>query len=304
MSSPVTLDILTAATVLRDGGIVAIPTETVYGLAAVATDEKAVAKVFKAKGRPRDHPLIMHLAPSADPLQWGHLDDNAVALAAHFWPGPLTLLVQRTAAVPDWVTGGRDSVALRVPSHPTAIALLEELGTPLVAPSANRFGHVSPTTADHVSADLGDLIDLILDGGPCAVGVESTIVECATTGLQILRPGAVTQSLIESVTGTEVGMLTGGARAPGMLASHYAPQAKVELVESLDIAQRRALQLQKTGRRVFVLHHEDPAVYARRLYADMRTADADGADVLVAVMPPPEGLGPAVSDRLQRAATR
>ena len=304
MTARITHDISLAVDTLRAGGIVAIPTETVYGLAAVALDETAVERVFSAKGRPRNHPLIIHLAPSGDPSQWGLLDDNALALAAEFWPGPLTLLVPRTSLVPDWVTGGRETVALRVPSHPTAISLLEHLGDAVVAPSANTFGHVSPTTAVHVAADLGESIDLILDGGPCEVGVESTIVECSAHGLQILRPGAVTRPDIERVTGSAVGALTGGARAPGMLASHYAPRAHVEVVADLDIAHARVADLEAGGVVVRLLAHTDPAVYARHLYAELRAADDQGATVVVAVDPGSEGLGPAVRDRLSRAATR
>lgn len=304
MTARITHDIALAVDTLRRGGIVAIPTETVYGLAAVALDETAVGRVFSAKGRPRDHPLIVHLAPTADPSRWGLLDDNALALAAAFWPGPLTLLVPRTPLVPDWVTGGRETVALRVPSHPTAISLLEQLGEALVAPSANTFGHVSPTTAEHVAADLGDAIDLILDGGPCDVGVESTIVECAADGLQILRPGAITRHDVERTTGVDIGALTGGARAPGMLASHYAPHADVEIADSPDAAHRRVADLESSGAVARLISYPDPSEYARHLYADLRTADTDGVTVIVAVDPGDEGLGPAVRDRLTRAATR
>lgn len=304
MATHITRDVDLAVETLRKGGIVAIPTETVYGLAALALDETAVGRVFSAKGRPRDHPLIVHLAPSADPSLWGVLDDNALSLAAAFWPGPLTILVPRTALVPDWVTGGRSTVALRVPSHPTAVTLLERLGDALVAPSANTFGRVSPTTARHVADDLGDTIDLVLDGGPCDVGVESTIVECTHDGLQILRPGAVTRDDVERVTGVEVGALTGGARAPGMLASHYAPRAAVEVVDNLTAARDRANEIDARGGKARLVAHDDPSDYARHLYADMRAADDEGATVVVAVDPGDEGLGPAVRDRLLRAAAR
>ncbi len=304
MTGRISCDVDLAVSTLRHGGIVAIPTETVYGLAAVALDGSAVARVFSAKGRPRDHPLIVHLAPTADPTLWGVLDDNALALAAAFWPGPLTLLVPRTDLVPDWVTGGRSTVALRVPSHPTAVALLERLGDAVVAPSANTFGHVSPTTAHHVEADLDVAVDLILDGGPCDVGVESTIVECSAEGLQILRPGAVTLADVERVTGVEVGALTGGARAPGMLASHYAPRAAVEVVDDLSAARTRAAEIEASGGRVHLVSHDDPSAYARNLYAELRAADDDDATAVVAVDPGDDGLGPAVRDRLLRAATR
>lgn len=304
MNAAVTTDVSRAVAALRNGGVVAVPTETVYGLAALALDESAVDRVYAAKGRPHDHPLIVHLAPSADPARWGLLDDNALALAAAFWPGPLTLLVPRTEIVPDWVTGGRDTVALRVPSHPITARVLEDLGDAIVAPSANRFGHVSPTTAAHVADDLGDTIDLIVDGGPCSIGVESTIVECSADGLQILRPGAITVDDVERVTGSPVGSLTGGARAPGMLASHYAPRARVEIVDRLDTARARAAEVRARGGEARVVWHGDPAEYARCLYSDLRGADDAGADVVFAVAPGSQGLGPAVRDRLERAATR
>ena len=181
-------DIRHAATLLRDGGVIGMPTETVYGLAALASNEEAVRRVFDIKGRPYDHPLIVHLSPTEDLSQWGHFNSDATALAQAFWPGPLTLLVPRTARVPDWVTGGRDTVAIRVPHHPVAESLLALVADGVVAPSANLFGKVSPTEAKHVFNDLGKLVDYILDGGPSEHGVESTIVECIDTPT-ILRPG-------------------------------------------------------------------------------------------------------------------
>lgn len=302
MTAPLTRDARRAADCLRAGGIVAIPTETVYGLAARVLDDGAVERVYAVKGRPRDHPLIVHLSPTMDPTLWGILDDNAVALAATFWPGPLTLLVPRTTSVPDSVTGGRDTVALRVPRHPLTIEMLEILGEPVVAPSANLFGHVSPTIPEHVADDLGGSIDLVLDGGPCEVGIESTIVECGAAGLQILRPGAIDHDQIEDATGVRPGSLTGGARAPGMLASHYAPRARVVLVDDAAAADAARTSYTDAGRRVAVVSHEDLSDYARRLYADLRDADADGADVVVAVLPAGGGLAPAIADRLRKAA--
>jgi L-threonylcarbamoyladenylate synthase len=173
--SQISTDVNEAAQILLSGGIIGLPTETVYGLAACALNQSAVSKVFAVKGRPTSHPLIVHLRPEEDLTMWGVFTPDALRLARAFWPGPLTLLVERTKMVPDWVTGGRDTVALRVPSHPVAIALLQAVNTGLVAPSANKFGKVSPTTAQHVLDDLGDSVDLILDGGSCEVGVESNV---------------------------------------------------------------------------------------------------------------------------------
>ena len=192
MSSRITQNVNQACLVLQQGGIVGIPTETVYGLAAVALNEAAVGRVFEAKARPRSHPLIIHLSPSDDVNRWGELNETAQLLASAVWPGPLTLLVPRTSLVPDWVTGGRNTVALRIPAHDMTVALLDALGDAVVAPSANRFGQVSPTSATHVINDLGDSVDLVLDGGQCAIGIESTIVECTSSSVQILRPGKIT----------------------------------------------------------------------------------------------------------------
>lgn len=301
MTAVVTTDPTEVARCLSGGGIAAIPTETVYGLAACAQDRVAVARIYAVKNRPTDHPLIVHLSPSADPTVWGVLDDNALILAATHWPGPLTLLVPRTAHTPDWVTGGRDTVALRVPDHPLAIALLEQLDDALAAPSANTFGHVSPTTARHVLDDLGSSIDMVLDGGPCAVGLESTIVECAPSGLQILRPGSVDATQIERTTGTSPGRLTGGSRAPGTSAAHYAPRARVILAVDSGEA-RRVAEQNEPAETVAVIDHEDTNEYARCLYAELRQADARGATVIVAVVPRHGSLAPAIADRLSKAA--
>ena len=302
--SPPDHDVERAVRVLRDGGIIGLPTETVYGLAALAEDADAVARVFEVKGRPRSHPLIVHLASVAQLDDWGVLDDNAHELARRFMPGPLTLLVPRRSRVPDWVTGGRDTVALRIPNHPVAHALLEAVGTGVVAPSANRFGRVSPTTADHVAADLGDDVDLVLDGGPSAVGVESTIVECAEGRVRILRPGAVTAEQISAVVSVQTGPDDGDSRAPGMMKTHYAPVARVVLVESMTEADSEMNRARSAGLRSALVHHDDVEDYAESLYSDMRSADMAGVDVIVAVLPPEVGLGAAVRDRLMKAAAR
>jgi len=316
----VTAEVEHAVEVLRLGGVVAFPTETVYGLGADADNLDAVHRVFAIKGRPADHPLIVHLADPVDIDDWAAapVDPAARALAAAFWPGPLTLVLPRAPRVRDAVTGGRETVGLRVPDAPIASALLRAFGGGVAAPSANRFGHVSPTTAGDVRADLGDLIDVVLDGGPCAVGVESTIVEVLGDALEILRPGAVTADDIEMVTGRSVRReSTGRARAPGMLAAHYAPHVRVMLTTTAALAAdvRTAVA---AGRRAAVLAPEpvrglgddaillDPAgppeAYARVLYQRLRAADRAGVDVLFVVPPPATGVGVAVRDRLRRAA--
>ena len=303
-SELISADVGEAVRRLRAGGVVAIPTETVYGLAADVTNGRAVERVFDIKGRPRGHPLILHVASGAEIDRWSaQPSDEARLLARLAWPGPLTLIVPKSAEVPAIVTGGRSSVGLRCPAHPMATALLQQLAVGLVAPSANRFGAVSPTTAGHVFADLGDRLDpetdMILDGGACSVGVESTIVDCTTDPLQLLRAGAITAREIERLIGTSVAGASGPARASGMLESHYAPRCQVRLVDSLDdaVALRAGTQeaqiLDLTG---------DLADSARRLYGELRAADDRHVRTLIVVLPPPEGLGHAIRDRLAKAA--
>ena len=294
-------DIRHAATLLRDGGVIGMPTETVYGLAALASNEEAVRRVFDIKGRPYDHPLIVHLSPTEDLSQWGHFNSDATALAQAFWPGPLTLLVPRTARVPDWVTGGRDTVAIRVPHHPVAESLLALIADGVVAPSANLFGKVSPTEAKHVFNDLGKLVDYILDGGPSEHGVESTIVECIDKPT-ILRPGSVSKDDIEAVLHISMQADTGESRAPGMLTSHYAPNAQVVLVETIEELRNQTSELSISGTRCISLHFDSVQEYAFRLYASLRQADETGVDVVVALLPPDQGLGVAIRDRLRKAS--
>ena len=294
-------DIRQAATLLRDGGVIGMPTETVYGLAALASNEEAVRRVFDIKGRPYDHPLIVHLSPTEDLSQWGHFNSDATALAQAFWPGPLTLLVPRTARVPDWVTGGRDTVAIRVPNHPVAESLLELVADGVVAPSANLFGKVSPTEAKHVFNDLGKLVDYILDGGPSEHGVESTIVECIDTPT-ILRPGSISKDDIEAVLHISMQADTGESRAPGMLTSHYAPNARVVLVETIEELRNQTSELSISGTRCISLQFDSVQEYAFRLYASLRQADETGVDVVVALLPPDQGLGVAIRDRLRKAS--
>lgn len=302
-----TTDVDRAARVLADGGVVAFPTETVYGLGAAAHAPDAVRRVFAIKGRPADHPLIVHLAAAGQLDEWAaRVPASARALTDALWPGPLTVLVERAAHVPDVVTGGRPTVGLRVPAHPMALALLAAVGDGVAGPSANRFGKVSPTTAEHVLADLGDDVDLVLDGGPCTVGLESTIVDCTLEPPVLLRPGGVPAEQLDEVLGTPVQRHDSGpSRAPGMLASHYAPSCRVELAPDAAAAAALVSAHEAAGRRV---HVHDPAGdlagYARDLYAALRRADVDGVDVLVVVTPPAQGLGLAINDRLRRAAHR
>jgi L-threonylcarbamoyladenylate synthase len=294
-----------AVRVLRRGGLVAFPTETVYGLGADATNVAAVERVFAVKGRPRGHPLIVHVGGAAALDRWAvAVPEAARALAERFWPGPLTLLLRRDPRVPDIVTGGRATIGLRVPGHPVALELLDAFGGGIAAPSANRFGRVSPTTAEHVRADLGAAVDLILDGGPSIVGVESTIVDCTTDPPSILRHGAVTvASVREAVGGPVVEGDVGESRAPGMLASHYAPRAAVVLAADPAAAAARADAERRTGRTVDVLAPDvSPANYARHLYAWLREADERQLDVLVVVPPDDIGIGAAVNERLRKAA--
>ena len=289
-----------AVAALQRGGLVAMPTETVYGLAADATDPAAIARIFDAKGRPADHPLIVHLADASDLERWAP-DASAAArtLAATCWPGPLTLIVPRSDLLPAAVAGGLDTVGMRVPAHPMARELIRLAGTPLAAPSANRFGAVSPTTAEHVRHDLGDAVDAILDGGPCPVGVESTIVDTTVDPVQVLRAGAITAEQVASVLNSEVAGASGPARASGMFASHYAPKCQVRLVDSADEAVALAAGTQRS--RILDLT-ADVARYARDLYAELRRADDDDVATLIAVLPVAAGLGHAVRDRLTKAA--
>ena len=293
-------DVEQALRVLRAGGIVAIPTETVYGLAADASNPDALRRIFEVKGRPVEHPLIVHIA-GADLLgDWAaSIPPAAAVLAEACWPGPLTLLAPRAAHVLDLVTGGRSAVGLRVPAHPLTLELLDRFGGGLAAPSANRFGRVSPTTADHVRADLGEEVDFVLDGGPCPVGVESTIVDCTVDPPQVLRPGGIPTEHIAALLDDTLGDAAGPNRAPGMLASHYAPRCRVLLAASGDEAARLAAGMPGAE----VLDDDDLVRYAHTLYARLRDADDRGVTTVIAVLPPAAGLGHAIRDRLTKAAT-
>jgi L-threonylcarbamoyladenylate synthase len=308
MPGLVTTDVDRALELLRAGGLVAVPTETVYGLGADAESASAVARIYAIKGRPPGHPVIVHLADADQLPRWARsVPLPAQILTAACWPGPLTVLLERGERVLDVVTGGRPVVGIRVPSHPMTLQLLGRFGGGIAAPSANRFGQVSPTTAAHVLDDLGALLDpardAILDGGPTPVGVESTIVDCTVDPPQILRPGGIpTEDVVRLLKGV-VDSTSGPARASGMLLAHYAPRCEVRLAESSDDAERTAEGLRREGMHVDVLHRGDDLVeVAHNLYGDLRRADERMLDVLVAVLPPARGLGHAIRDRLTKAA--
>jgi L-threonylcarbamoyladenylate synthase len=300
----ISTDVDRAVEVIRAGGLVAIPTETVYGLAADATNAAAVRRIFEVKGRPVDHPLIVHLA-SADQIDdWASsIPRTARRLIEVAWPGPLTIVLPRADGVLDEVTGSLDTVALRVPAHPSAAAVLERVGVGLAAPSANRFGAVSPTSAEHVFHDLGDRLDpdrdLILDGGSCPIGVESTIVDFANDPPQILRAGGVPVEDIGRLLDGVLANASGPSRASGMLASHYAPRCEVRLVDDADDA--FALRAGTPNSEILDLT-DDLVAYAHDLYARLRDADARSVGTVIAVMPAPSGLGHAIRDRLLKAA--
>jgi L-threonylcarbamoyladenylate synthase len=304
----VTTDVGVALTRLLGGGLVAIPTETVYGLGADAEQPSALARIFAVKARPADHPLIVHLAGADQLAGWAAtVPISAAVLAEACWPGPLTLLLPRGPRVSDAVTGGRDSVGLRVPAHPLTLELLRRSGRGIAAPSANRFGRVSPTTARHVVTDLGPLLapgrDVVLDGGPSPVGVESTIVDCTTEPPQLLRPGGIPPEDIERLLDASLAPARGPIRAAGMLDSHYAPRATVLLVPDAGAAELAAAEAERRGESVAVLDFgADLVSYAQELYARLRAADEAGVAAVIAILPPPRGLGHAIRDRLTKAA--
>ena len=314
-------DIERAVALLRAGDLVAFPTETVYGLGADAANPAAVAKIFAAKGRPADHPLIVHLPGASHLARWAReVPPEAERLAAAFWPGPLTLILKRQANVPDAVTGGQDTVGLRVPSHPLALELLQAFDGGIAAPSANRFGRISPTSAAHVREELGERVPLVLDGGACPVGIESTILDLSRGTPVLLRPGFITSADLARVLGRapEVAAAqTAAPRVSGSLDAHYAPRTPLQLVSSdgLLFALRNALV---AGEKVAVLaptvqaiSHDlvtwkqsptEPAGFAHDLYASLRELDALGCVRILVQQPPAGEAWLAVNDRLRRAA--
>ena len=318
-----------AARILQAGGLVAFPTETVYGLGADADHRGAVAGVFAAKGRPSDHPLIVHVASIEAAGAWSRdIAPAATLLMRAFWPGPLTVVVARAARAHDLLTGAQDSVGLRCPAHPWARALLLALAgekadpaAAIAAPSANRFGRISPTRAAHVREDLGEkpggAVDCILDGGACGFGIESTIVDCSAVRVRILRPGSIGARAIAAATGLEVvvaGEDASAPRAPGRLVKHYAPRVPLELVSGEELAPRLAAlaqeriallapaQVPAAGARRFACSLEDPTAYAHELYDVLRRMDASGATRILVLRPPAGPDWEAVQDRLSRAA--
>ena len=319
-------DVARAAAILEAGGLVAFPTETVYGLGADAENPQALARIYQAKGRPSDHPVIVHVAPGADLAYWADaIPVQAHQLVAAFWPGPLTLILKRNPRIPAAVSGGQDTLGLRCPAHPVAIALLRAFKNGkggIAAPSANRFGHVSPTTAQHVRDEFDMISDgpigAILDGGPCEVGIESSIVDLsrlATHGPVLLRPGQVSAVDIGAVIGQWPGVPDGSApRASGTLASHYAPRTPVAMLDGGALPAALA-QLAARGRRVALIHHSGlPAAgasvrlpaqadaYAQALYASLRAMDDAGCELILLEAPPQDAQWNGVNDRLRRAA--
>jgi L-threonylcarbamoyladenylate synthase len=310
------LEIRRAAEILRAGGLVAFPTETVYGLGADASNAAAVARLYAAKGRPAAHPVIVHFADAASAFEWAReVPQAARQLAARFWPGPLTLILKRSAKAGDFVTGGQDSVGLRVPSHPVAQQLLREFGGGVAAPSANLFGNVSPTSAAHVREDLGKRVDLVLEGGSSEVGIESTILDLSGVSPVLLRPGFVSKAAIEAALHCNI--LEKDAASPrhsGGLERHYAPKTPALLVppHALDaeIAKRGAavavLAFSRPDERVdyWIRMPREPQAYARRLYAALRELDGAACETILIEMPPETAEWTAVTDRLSRAAAR
>lgn len=317
-----------AAEALRRGGLVAFPTETVYGLGAYALDPLAIARIYDAKGRPSYNPLIVHVADAeAARLLVREWPDAAERLAAAFWPGPLTLVLPKSSSVPDAVTAGLPNVALRVPAHPVARALLRLAGVPVAAPSANRSTQVSPTTAEHVVRGLGDRVDVVVDGGPCPVGIESTVLSLAGPRPTVLRPGTISVDELRAIVPDVVDAAAdarGDPRAarpsPGMLDRHYAPRATVRVLpaDARDAAIRAAGQEVDAGRRIGAILLRDagdgriapvtrmpdePAAYAARLYSALHAMDDAGCDVVLVDAVPPGAAWDGVRDRVRRAAT-
>jgi L-threonylcarbamoyladenylate synthase len=314
----VNAEVRRAAQILGRGGLVAFPTETVYGLGANAQNPAAVRRIFELKERPPDHPVIVHLDNPKYLHRWAReVPEAAQKLAARFWPGPLTMVLPRSENVHDVVTGGQDTVAIRVPSHPMAQQLLTAFGGGIAAPSANRFGHVSATTAQHVADEFGPELPMILDGGPCQIGIESTIVDFTRGAAVLLRPGAIGARELAEVLGYMP--LAGGGKSPrvsGSLASHYAPKTEARLVKPFELAGAiRTATL--SGRNVGVLSRiavkpvdftgiwrqagPEWALYARSLYAELRLLDASGVDLILVEEPPAAVDWQAINDRLHRA---
>jgi L-threonylcarbamoyladenylate synthase len=311
----------TAAQALQDGSLVAFPTETVYGLGADATNAQAVARIYEVKGRPSDHPLIVHIADLKHLEQWiSDIPEYAIALARNFWPGPMTLILRRSDLANDFITGGQDSVGVRVPDNSLALGLLEAFhnlgGAGIAAPSANRFGQVSPTTAEAVKEEIGEYLserDLVLDGGPSEVGLESTIIDCTGELPRILRPGAISIEMIKEITGLEVSESTEmnsddfkqeDIRVSGSLENHYAPKAKVFL-DQIPVEGSGFIALESINTPDGVMRLAAPTSveeYARVLYSALREGDHQNLDSIYITQPTGDGLAIAIRDRLSRSA--
>jgi len=305
-----------AAKALKDGHLVAFPTETVYGLGADAKNEKAVSRIYSVKGRPSDHPLIVHISSINKLEDWAtDIPDYAIKLAREFWPGPMTLILPRTDLAKDFITGGQNNVGLRVPAQPIALALLKKFedlgGHGVAAPSANRFGAVSPTSAEAVSEELGaffDKADLVLDGGQCLVGIESTIIDCTGSAPKVLRPGAITDEMIEQSLEKKVenSEARSGIKAPGLMDSHYAPKAIVSL-NSFAEPGEGFLALSKFQTPEGAIRLASPISleqFARELYSALRSADRQGLEKIAVLVPEGSGLAEAIRDRLTKASAR
>lgn len=314
--APASTEIDAAVAALRRGEAIGLPTETVYGLAADASNADAVRRIFALKGRPADHPLIVHIAGAEQLSRWASdIPEAAQRLAQRFWPGPLTLILKKRREVPDVVTGGQDSIGLRCPNHPLALALLRAFDGGLAAPSANRFGRISPTLAEHVREEFGDAVPVVLDGGPCAVGLESTIVDLSGPTPRILRPGQISRGEIEALIGTvESGSGEHSPRASGTLEAHYAPRTTMRLLGRPQLVTALA-DAQAAGQRCALLAIEQmpergeglvlpprATRYGHDLYAALRRLDALGADLILVEQPPAGDDWLAVNDRLRRAA--
>lgn len=299
IADPTEESLIRAAQIIREGGLVAFPTETVYGLGANALDSEAVGRIYRAKGRPFASPLIVHAADEAMArsvvAEWPPI---AALLASRFWPGPLTLILRKAAVIPDLVTAGLDSVGIRVPANPIAITLIQRAGVPIAAPSANRFMQVSPTTAEHVQAGLGDRIPLILNGGATQVGIESTVASLRRESPAILRPGMISQDELESVTGVRwqrEGTLPHLSESPGLHPRHYAPRTPLYVLEPG--------AAKPSGRGRILEMPSDPRRYAARLYDELHKADAEGWDWIAVERPPDTPEWEGILDRLRRAST-
>jgi L-threonylcarbamoyladenylate synthase len=307
-----------AVVILRRGGLVAFPTETVYGLGADASNPAAVARIYDVKGRPAGHPVIVHIGDVGQLHRWAReIPEAATKLAARFWPGPLTLVLRRAPGVGDELTGGEDTIGLRIPGHPVALQLLREFGGGIAAPSANRFGRISPTTAEHVRSDLGSEVDLVLDGGKCEIGIESTIVDLSRGRPALLRPGRIgTEDLAVTLGAVLQPRDSDAPRAPGTLAVHYAPRQPLRVIESEQW--ERSVRGTSHGRGVLSFRSapEDdtstmwieaprqPERYGHDLYANLRALDSSGCDQILVEEPPATAEWAAIRDRLCRARSR